>query len=71
MRERLRQLGGTLHIQSNEQGTRVTVILPFARSTTVPAAEVVSVLAPSLLTNPQIDPRTAAAPAAPASAREG
>jgi signal transduction histidine kinase len=71
MRERLRQLGGTLHIQSNEQGTRVTVILPFVRSTTVPATDVVSVLAPSLLANPQIDPRTAAAPAAPARAREG
>jgi signal transduction histidine kinase len=31
MRERLRLLGGTLSIQSNSRGTRVTAILPFAR----------------------------------------
>jgi signal transduction histidine kinase len=39
MRERLRQLGGTLHLQSNGHGTRVTAILPVARATTAPAAQ--------------------------------
>ena len=33
MRERLRQLGGTLHVQSNSPGTRVTAILPVLRDT--------------------------------------
>jgi signal transduction histidine kinase len=33
MRERLRQFGGTLQIQSNGQGTRVTATLPVLRST--------------------------------------
>ncbi|MGA9509366.1 MAG: PAS domain S-box protein [Candidatus Sulfotelmatobacter sp.] len=32
MRERLRQLGGTLEIQSGEQGTLVTAILPIGRA---------------------------------------
>jgi signal transduction histidine kinase len=41
MRERLRQLGGTLQIQSNGRGTQVTAILPVARTPIVPAAEVV------------------------------
>jgi signal transduction histidine kinase len=71
MRERLRQLGGTFQIQSNGQGTRVTVVLPFVRSVAVPATGVVSVVAPSLLTNPQIDSRTVASPSAHAPAREG
>jgi signal transduction histidine kinase len=31
MRERLRQLGGTLHVQSNSPGTRVTAVLPVPR----------------------------------------
>jgi signal transduction histidine kinase len=39
MRERLRLLGGTLHIQSNHRGTRVTAILPVVRATTVSAAQ--------------------------------
>ena len=34
MRERLRRLGGTLEIQSNGQGTRVTAILPVVRCAT-------------------------------------
>jgi len=42
MRERLRHLSGTLHIQSNQDGTRVTAILPVARATSVPAGEEVS-----------------------------
>jgi len=33
MRERLRQFGGTLQIQSNGEGTRVTAMLPVLRST--------------------------------------
>jgi signal transduction histidine kinase len=41
MRERLRQLGGTLQIQSNGHGTQVTAILPVARIPVVPAAEVI------------------------------
>jgi signal transduction histidine kinase len=41
MRERLRQLGGTLQIQSNGHGTQVTAILPVARTPVVPAAEVI------------------------------
>jgi signal transduction histidine kinase len=36
MRERLRQLGGTLQIQSNGHGTRVTAILPVVGSESVP-----------------------------------
>ena len=38
MRERLRRLGGTLEIQSNGQGTRVTAILPFVRHVTAAVA---------------------------------
>jgi signal transduction histidine kinase len=37
MRERLRQSGGTLQIQSNGRGTRVTAMLPIVRVTAVPA----------------------------------
>jgi len=37
MRERLRQLGGTLQIQSNGHGTRVTAILPVVPSKSAPA----------------------------------
>jgi signal transduction histidine kinase len=37
MRERLRQLGGTLHIHSSGNGTRVTAILPVVRAPVVPA----------------------------------
>jgi signal transduction histidine kinase len=37
MRERLRQLGGTLQIQSNGHGTRVTAILPVVGSKSAPA----------------------------------
>jgi signal transduction histidine kinase len=39
MRERLRQLGGTLHVQSNSPGTRVTAILPVLRTTAGPAGQ--------------------------------
>ncbi len=40
MRERLRLLGGTLHICSDNHGTRVTAILPTMRATgVVPAAQ--------------------------------
>jgi signal transduction histidine kinase len=39
MRERLRLLGGTLHIQSDDRGTRVTAILPVVRAATAPAAQ--------------------------------
>jgi signal transduction histidine kinase len=42
MRERLRQLGGTLQIQSNSHGTRVTAILPVVRVTAVPAVQQVA-----------------------------
>lgn len=38
MRERLRRLGGTLEIQSNGQGMRVTAILPFVRHITATVA---------------------------------
>jgi signal transduction histidine kinase len=37
MRERLRQLGGTLQVQSNSPGTRVTAILPVLRATAAPS----------------------------------
>jgi signal transduction histidine kinase len=37
MRERLRQLGGTLQVQSNSPGTRVTAILPVLRGTAAPS----------------------------------
>ena len=40
MRERLRQLGGTLQIQSNGHGTRVIAVLPVACPMAVPAQEV-------------------------------
>jgi signal transduction histidine kinase len=39
MRERLRRLGGTLQIQSNGHGTRITAVLPVLRPATVPAAQ--------------------------------
>lgn len=39
MSERLRLLGGTLHIQSNDCGTRVTAILPVVRAATALAAQ--------------------------------
>ncbi|MGB8987185.1 MAG: ATP-binding protein, partial [Candidatus Sulfotelmatobacter sp.] len=39
MRERLRLLGGTLHIHSNGRGTRVTAILPVVHSATAPGAQ--------------------------------
>jgi signal transduction histidine kinase len=42
MRERLRQLGGTLQVQSKGHGTRVTAILPVVRVTAVPAVQEVS-----------------------------
>ena len=42
MRERLRQLGGTLQVQSNGHGTQVTAILPVVRVTAVPAVQEVS-----------------------------
>jgi len=42
MRERLRQLGGTLQIHSNGHGTRVTAILPVVRVTAVPAVQEVA-----------------------------
>ena len=41
MRERLRQLGGTLQIQSNGHGTQVIAALPVARTPVVPPPEVV------------------------------
>ena len=42
MRERLRQLGGTLEIQSNGQGTRVSAMLPVLRPTATTVQEVSS-----------------------------
>jgi signal transduction histidine kinase len=39
MRERLRRLGGTLQLQANSQGTRVTAILPVVRVTAGPAGQ--------------------------------
>lgn len=39
MRERLRALGGTVHIQSTGHGTQVTAILPLARAAGVPALQ--------------------------------
>jgi signal transduction histidine kinase len=39
MRERLRQLGGTLHVQSNGHGTRVTAILPVVRVAASPTGQ--------------------------------
>jgi len=42
MRERLRQLGGTLQIQSNGHGTRVTAILPVISATAAPAVREVT-----------------------------
>jgi signal transduction histidine kinase len=42
MRERLRQFGGTLEVQSTGHGTRVTAILPVVRATYVPAVQEVS-----------------------------
>ena len=42
MRERLRQLGGTLQVRSNANGTRVTAILPVIRVTAVSAVQEVS-----------------------------
>jgi two-component system NarL family sensor kinase len=40
MRERLRLLGGTLHIESNDRGTRVSAILPVTPVSTAPAQEI-------------------------------
>jgi signal transduction histidine kinase len=45
MRERLRQSGGTLQIQSNGHGTRVTAILPVIQAKTAPTAQEVGTLA--------------------------
>jgi signal transduction histidine kinase len=42
MRERLRQLGGTLEVQSNGRGTRVTAILPVLGTTAAAAGPEVS-----------------------------
>jgi signal transduction histidine kinase len=42
MRERLRQLGGTLQVQSNSPGTRVTAVLPVLRATAAPPGQEVS-----------------------------
>jgi len=42
IRERLRQLGGTLQVQSNSPGTRVTAILPVLRATAAPSGQEVS-----------------------------
>jgi two-component system, NarL family, sensor kinase len=39
MRERLRQLGGTLHVEPNSPGTRVTAILPITRDTVTKTEE--------------------------------
>src|SRR6202035_3512536 len=39
MRERLRQLGGTLQIQSNGHGTQVIEILPVVRTEAVPTVQ--------------------------------
>jgi len=41
MRERLRHLGGVLHIQSTGSGTRVTAILPVVRARAAPAVQAV------------------------------
>jgi hypothetical protein len=41
MRERLRQLGGTLQIQSNGHGTHVIATLPVARTPAVPPPKAV------------------------------
>jgi len=40
MRERLRHLGGTLQVRSHGRGTQVTALLPTARTTGAPTAEV-------------------------------
>ena len=40
MRERLRRLGGTLEIESNGHGTRVTAILPVVHATATASQEV-------------------------------
>jgi signal transduction histidine kinase len=42
MRERLRQFGGTLEVQSTGHGTRVTAILPVVRAADAPAVQEVS-----------------------------
>jgi signal transduction histidine kinase len=45
MRERVRQLGGTLQVQSNSPGTRVTAVLPVLpvlRATAAPPGQEVS-----------------------------
>jgi signal transduction histidine kinase len=42
MRERLRQFGGTLEVQSTGHGTRVTAILPVVRAPAVPAVQEVN-----------------------------
>jgi signal transduction histidine kinase len=40
MQERLRRFGGTLQVDSNDNGTRVTATLPLSRSTSAPDDEV-------------------------------
>jgi signal transduction histidine kinase len=39
MRERARELGGRLEIQSDETGTRVIVTIPFFQRTSVDSAQ--------------------------------
>jgi signal transduction histidine kinase len=45
MRERLRQLGGTLQVQPNSPGTRVTAILPVLGATATPSGQEVGTVA--------------------------
>ncbi len=45
MRERLRQLGGTLQVQPNSPGTRVIAILPVLRATSAPSGQEVGTVA--------------------------
>ena len=42
MRERLRLLGGTLHIDSDDRGTRVIAVLPLVAAPTPPTQEIAS-----------------------------
>ena len=48
MRERIRRLGGTLQIQSNGHGTRVTAVLPVVHVTADPAAKEKEIVSRSL-----------------------
>ena len=50
MRERLRQLGGTLQVRSNGQGTRVIAVIPVIRATAAPEPQEVKA-------QPQSNPR--------------